>query len=396
MTARKVRDGVWSGDSGDAKPFYPRANPGDQFYERDTGNTYVYLRTWKLATSSLAFSGLTGSPSDNPALQAAFDRRAFHENGFVERSESVISFTEGTRTASVQPTGTDFVVYSDHTPYVKTGDTVVISDTEGLHFVYYDSSGTLVESTIFVDEIITVWAFVMVVYWDSTNSEAVLVADERHGATMDSQTHIYNHNTLGTRYGNGLALTDIDTGGGGTDAGAQLGVTDGSIWDEDIRHTIVGGSPQALAVPAQIPLVYRSGAAGDWRKLAATDFPIATTGTGRAAWNEDTGATWQLTEVGNNDYVLVHLLALGDINHPIMGIVGQATYATTNAAEAAAPGELQQLNLGSLDLLTPEAVFLGTLLIQTKDTFANAVRSTFIPTAEGDDYIDWRRTVRAR
>lgn len=326
------------------------------------------------------------------ALDTLFDAKADRENGFVDRADSEISFTDGTRTFSIEPTGTSFAYYVDGVSYTKSAqETLVIADTEGMHYIYYDGA-SLTSATTFSAAIITDYAFCAAVYWDADNQEAIFFGDERHGNKMDSATHIYNHLTFGTRYGSGLGIAGITADGDGDDdVHAQLSVANGSIWDEDLQTVITNGSPQTLSPVAQIPLFYRSGASGDWRRIAATNFPITTTGTGRAAWNEWTGATWQLSEVGNLDWVCVHIVATSDVRHPIVGIVGQAEYGTLTDVRDGAETELASLQLGPLDTIFPEFLPIATVVFRTSNTYANTVKSLITTTwnTEGDEYISW-------
>ena len=306
------------------------------------------------------------------------------ENGFDDRADSTLSFTDATRTFQISPVGGSFVYYASGARYIKTAsDTVVIGDVEGLWYIYYDGD-TLSATQTFSDDLIMVHALVAVVRWDATNNEAVLLGDERHGNIMDSITHLYQHNTTGTKYGSGLAITDVTADGtGNLDAHAQIGTSSGVIWDEDIELSI-----PADAVPASIPLFYREGANGDWRKITATGFIVTTAGTGRAAYNEWTGAVWQLTEVANNDFVLAHLYAINDINDGYCIIIGQESYATVPAAREGAATELLRLETDGLP--TVEFKSVGTLILQTSSSYSNAVKSRVRTTDEGGDYIDWR------
>jgi hypothetical protein len=314
-----------------------------------------------------------------------------NESGFVDRSESAISWDDATRTLTISPTGASFVFYQRGVRYEKSApDAVQITDTEGLHYIYYDA-GVLSVTTTFSLDIITEFPFVAAVEWDVAEAEAIIVGDERHGRDMDSATHRYNHSTFGARWGGGLALGDLDIDGSGDDASAaQLSVSDGSLWDEDIEHVVTNGAPQTLAPIAQVPMFYRSGVNGDWHRLAATNYPVATTGTGRCAWNEYTGSTWQLSEVGNNDFACVHLFATGDTRHPIIGMVGHATYPTVASARQGAEVEIRSLAFGVLEVLTPENVPIATLIVETGNAYGNAVKSRFRSTDAGADYIDWR------
>ena len=260
----------------------------------------------------------------------------------------------------------------------------------GYSYIYYDDDN-LTSTTTFSNDIITQFTWVGLVYWDATNNTAIMLSDERHGYLMDSSTHIYHHLTTGAQYQDGLGLGNMDIDGNGNDnSAAQFSFADGAIWDEDIQHLIVDGSPQELSTIAEIPMYYRLGAAGDWRKVAATTYPITTTGSGRAAWNEFTGGAWQLTEVASVDYVLVHYYATNDQVDPIIGIVGQADYSTVNLARLGALVEIRTLQFGPLDALLPETVPIATVIFETRSTYSNAVKSRVRSTDTGDDYIDWR------
>lgn len=366
--------------AGSSFPGTPSA--GELFWRTDEATLY------RRNDANDAWEGISSSGSGT-------DPNLVVENGFDSSgtdSGTTITFTDGTRTLAITPTGADFTFWSNGTSYTKSAqETIQISDVEGLHFIYYNSSGVLTETTTFAATLITSECLVAIVYWDATNNESVIFADERHGRTMDSATHLLLHQSFGAQYVSGLGLGNLVVGGdGNTDSHAQFSVSNGVIYDEDIRIDIDDGSPQELDPIAQIPLLYRSGASGEWRKVAATNFPITTTGTGRAAWNEWTGATWQLTEVGNNDYVLVHYFASNDTRHPIIGVVGQANYATRGDAEAGAPTEIKDLAFGQLDSLLPEFRAIATVIFQTGDGKSNTVKSSVEETENGNDYVDWR------
>jgi len=351
------------------------------------GSTYGRNNgAWVVASGGAGIWGsITGTLSNQTDLQAVLDNKQDIENGFEDRTDSTMTFTDGTRTFEISPTGVDYTIHAGGSTYVKSSaENIVIPDLEGIHFIYFDGSGVLQTTQTFSSAIILDFAFTALVYWDATNSTAITFAEERHGSSMNSATHLYNHETIGTRYGNGLLPVNIDADGNGNDASAaQIGVSSGTIWDEDIEISI-----PADAVPANIPILYRSGAAGDWRKIAATDYIATTTGTGRGAWNEDTGATWQLTEVANNDFFCMHLYATNDLNEGYFLIVGQTDYTTIGNARTGASSELFNLSVSGLPVVEYKAV--ATFIMQTSNSYGNAVQSRVRTTDLGDDYIDWR------
>lgn len=201
------------------------------------------------------------------------------QSGFVDRSATTISFDAGTRTFTVTPTGSDFAVYENGTRYLLAGaQNVVIPDTEGTHWIYFDG-GTLTSSTTYSETIHKEKALVGQVQWDATNDVALLVGDARHEVAMDVLTKYSVHNTDGAKYSEGLEAT-VTIGDGSSNTHAQLALSNGSIFNEDIDINITDAPApsadfeQVLDPIAQLPLFYRDGAGGDWRKETANDYPI--------------------------------------------------------------------------------------------------------------------------
>ena len=376
-----------------------KATQGDAELGVDNDKFMTALRTAQAIdaqVSPTAWAELIGDLTDEQADAARIILQSQKkENGFDNRTDSTISFDNATRTFTIAPSTSSYRFVSTGNTYTKTSpETLQISDVEGLHFIYFDGE-TLVETTNFSINIIVDYAFVAVLYWNATDQNTIIFQDERHGNVMDSATHVYNHVTFGTRYQDGLGLTGIQPDGNGGPAGdVQFGVNGGSIWDEDIQHTIINFQPQKLSYPARIPVFYRVGTNGDWRRGPTnSNFPVMTTGTGRLAYNNFTGSEWQMTEVSNNSYVLYHYFATGDVNHPIIGIMGQSQYGSLSNAQAAARVEINDLNKGQLDILNPEYFAIATVIFETRDNYSNAVKARIRSTDGGESYIDWRTSI---
>jgi hypothetical protein len=323
---------------------------------------------------------------------------AIVENGFENRTDSEYSFDDPSLTFTIQPVGANYTFWADMVRHVKSApEQTTIPDVEGIHFLYFDRDGAIQNSQIFSNDLLVNYAWIALVYWDADNKVSTILEDERHGHTMDSRTHTYLHNTVGAAYSSGLALGSITTEGTGDNAvDAQMAIQGGVFFDEDIRHQITPGtgSPvsggQKLEFPAKIPVFYLNGAAGDWRKIDATFYPITTVGSGRAAWNQYSGGVWSLAEVNSNDYVLYHIFATGDDFEPIISVVGQSMYPTIADAQTGAQSEINNLQFGLVAGLVLEHVPLGTIIVQTSDGYANGVKSRIRITSTGYDYIDWR------
>lgn len=319
------------------------------------------------------------------------------ENGFDNRIDTILSFNNISREFTITPTGPSFSFWSNGKKYIKNApQSIIIPDIEGLHYFYFDINGVLQTTQIFSPTFITRDCWASLVYWDATNNKTILIGDERHGRTMDSEVHSYLHNTLGTRYDEGLGLGNIDADASGNlDSDAQISIADGIIRDEDIRFVISNNLPQTLSPIAEIPLIYRVGVdPGVWRKIDATQFPITTTGgSNRAAWNNPNAGgpgVWGLSEVSNNSFVLMHIFATTSIEEPIFAIIGQNEYITLTAAQDAALSEVNNLSFGPLQSFAVEFKAIATLIFETSNSYTNSVKSRIRTTSTGGEFIDFR------
>jgi hypothetical protein len=318
--------------------------------------------------------------------------------GFPNRTDSTISRVDGSRTFTVQPAVTDFDFYIAGTKFTKTAaQTKVWNDAEGLHYFYFDAAGVLQVTQVFSEAIILQYAFVALLYWDFTNKASILFADERHGIQMNGQTHLHFHLSFGARWMSGLALQGITADGdGNVNASAQFAVQDGYVRDEDIQFLIQDGSPQDLTPTAQIPIYHRVGAAGDWRKKAADNFPMVYQGTAgypatqRLPFNEFTGGVWGLTQISTGNFICMHYFGTNNTDEPVIGIQGQIEYLTVADARVGAQSEIKSVLFGSLP--TPELVPLGTVIFQSATTYGNTPKARVRSDSTGAPYVDFRRT----
>jgi len=311
-------------------------------------------------------------------------------SGIANRSATSLTYdttsTPDQCTVHIGPDTEDVEVYILGKKYIfSTTQSVTLADTEGTHYVYFNTSGTLVETAVFDKRIITEWAYVAAVYWDATNKEVVYFGDERHGINMAGETHYNLHNSQGTAYITGLALGDIIADStSAIDADAQFSVTSGTILDEDISTEI-----DAISAPAAIPVLYLTGASAYSRLSTVTNFPVINTvGTGRVAYNQFTGGAWQLTEATDGYFVLAHIFATNDIDNPVIAVAGQAEYATLSAARDGAETEINSVVKG--DLPFQEFLAIATIIFETNDTFGNTPKAVIRSTNSGGDYQDWR------
>lgn len=325
----------------------------------------------------------------NSSILKQILRNKSDKTGWIESAPVTLSFDNGTRTFTITPTGDTFEYWIQGQKFIKSvAETVVIDDTEGLWYIYY-ILGTLTASQ-------TPWnitpgnkALVAIIHWDATNNIEIGILYELHGYLMHPATHKWAHDTIGTRYEDGLA---ISLGAGG-DLG-KVGLTGGQIHDEDIAIVITDGAggalfEQVLTLPAQIPVFYRSGSAA-WRKYTAGDYPFYdNSGGDNIHYNLDTAGSWSSQEAsGAAKYIAMWIYATEEQNEPIIAIMGQNE--SNTVAQARVDNTLDTLSFGTLP--TPEMKILFRLILRTDGgsiesldlrAVSNLPGGTFVPTSHG-------------
>jgi hypothetical protein len=314
-------------------------------------------------------------------------------NGFPNRTSTILSFVNATRTFTITPTGTEFHFYELGYKYEKdSAESVVIDNTEGLHIIYYDT-GVLTSlvnpNDGQIDTLIRTKSLVAYIYWDATNSAHSYFADERHGISMDPTTHSYLHFSRGAQYLSGLGLGDIISDAAGSlDSHAQFSIESGVTVDEDIIT-----SPDSIASTTGLPIYYLTGATGIMRRTTEPGFSVLQ-GTNYLYYNEWTGATWQLTEIGSGNYVLCHVFSVNgyDGEDQQIAVMGQNEYTIIADARAGASTEIANILSG---FPFQEIVPVATVIFESKSNYTNSIKSV-IRSADGGDYVDWRTSELAQ
>lgn len=311
--------------------------------------------------------------------------------GFPNRTDSVVTFDDGTASLTIAPTGASFDVYIKGKKFTKTvAESVALNTSEPEnHYFYYDNTGTLQSTHVFFPEIFSENAIVAVVYWNTNIQEHVYFAEERHGLQMDGATHGYLHTTFGARYISGLALENFDE----VTFIPGLDVDQGSIRDEDLLLQI------PLSNTVDIGIMYRIGT--QWKKVTGLSYPLlyidatldyvasGLSRGGRIPYNNFDGVSWSLEDPGSdNVFVLVHYFATNDKENPIVAIQGTNFYNNVPDAKNAAASEIQ--NLTGLPFL--EFVAIGTVVYKTSESFALPTYAEYVPIEPGVNYVDFRGT----
>ena len=323
-----------------------------------------------------------GSPLTNAEVDANFSNLneaitiGGEPMGHEDKAQSTLSFDAGTRTVTIAPVSGSFTVWVKGKKFVfTTAQSVVIPNTTGLHYVYFNTSGVLSSHMTFFD-----WpneAMTAYVAWNAATGAAPFFGDERHGVTLDWQTHEYLHRTRGAALANGFSISNYSVvGDGSSDAHAQLDLSGGTFFDEDLQVDITHSNTptpntwqQDLAGPAQIPVLYRSGSG--WVRDNPTNF-ILKAGTATPRYNTESGGVWGLTDVPNNSYSVVWVLATNNLTYPVVAIMGQ--YADNNSSNA------ENFEWGSMNLDGfPSIEFrpLYKIVFQCSTSYANTIKARF-------------------
>lgn len=344
---------------GEEGPIGPQGPQGIQGLKGDTGDT-----------GPQGPSGLGGEDIGYPV-------------GFLDAQNSTISIDEPTKFFTITPIASPYTVFVGGKKIeISNALSTYWSNDTGVHFFYIDENGLLETRTDFIEEIITKYAFVSILYWDASTQKAIYFGEERHGISMGTKTHLYLHTTRGTQFDRGLKLVNfVVDGGGSLNTHAQFTSESGVIWDEDIKHVI----------PAQLtfPVFYRSGIT--WKAKSAGAFPIIYNGqegyTGTTiAYNKLNGGTWSLQAVDSNKFMLVHIFATNNIAYPLVAILGIEQYATKTAARDAVKTETQQLGGMPFAEFTP----VGSVIFQTNNAYTNTPKAQIVSTDTGANYQDER------
>lgn len=284
--------------------------------------------------------------------------------GHVDKNESVISFDADNRIFSIAPVAASFTVWCAGFKVVFVGtESVTLPDETGLYYIFFDENGDLgYQDGYFNWELQAPTAYV---YWNAETAQAAYFGDERHGITLDWQTHEYLHRTRGAVFADGFDIGGYTLSGDGSlDADAQFSLDNGSFFDEDLQVDISHSETPALNTwqqhitsPCRAPVLYRSGAG--YVLDSPTDFPVKA-GVSYPLYNSATGGAWSTVEASANKYIVAFVIATNNLNYPVISVMGQSVYNNIADAKAVSFASLNLENFPSLEFRT-----LYRLILQT-------------------------------
>jgi len=327
--------------------------------------------------------------SNSLEIKSAFDGLK-NPTGFPDSTTQISTFTNGTLLFEISPVGDDFTVFIQGVKYVKDStEDIEIADTEGIHYIYYDTDGVLQElvnpTGTQIQSMIINETIVAIIYWDADGSQQIYFTgnNEYHGTVMTGATHAYLHCAIGAKYISGMAPSNIVADGDGDiNASGQFGVVSGIFYDEDLTISL-----STIASTVGLPIYYLDSASADWRRSIVAGYSVLNE-TSLIAWNEYTGGAWQQTQAGSGNFVLCHIFGSNDSTYNYISIQGQNEYTSVNNARNGAETEI--ISMYTIGLPFAEFVPIATFIFETRTTYDNGVKGRIRSTGSGDDFVDWR------
>jgi hypothetical protein len=310
-------------------------------------------------------------------LHTEINELSLEPQGFVNRLDSVISFNDSTRTFTIAPSGSSYDIYIEGVKVTKTtSESIIIPTGTALNYLHFNTDTGLLDNktTGFNFDTDVPIAYI---HWNSSINQSTFFGEERHGIRMDSMTHKWIHNTFGMQYINGLSIGGyILLGNGSSNSHAQIDISDGTLYQEDIIINIADGDngiefTQQLNPIAYIPVYYHLGTTGQWVRDVSTPYPLKYNAT-RAQYNLLSGETWTIPNVTNNRYFAMWIVATNDINDPILAIMGQREDSSLGSAE----NNNTWSDIDLTNIPTNEIRPLYRLIFITNGTFTNTPKSS--------------------
>lgn len=318
--------------------------------------------------------------------------------GFVNRTDSLITFNDSTRTFTIQPavSGSFYEVYVKGQKVVKnTAETVVLGSGTALNFLHFSTTAPyqLETKTTFFDFIDDVP--ISYIHWNSSTNQSTFFGEERHGIRMDTVTHKWIHNTFGIQYINGLSIGGYILAGNGTlDSHAQFDISDGVLYQEDIVINVTDDNGinsseefvQPLSPIAYIPVYYHLGTTGQWVRDSGSPFALKYNAT-RPFYNlysPGPPPNWTIPNVDDNKYLAMWIVATNDINDPILALMGQRQ---DSSLQLALDNNIwQDINLTNIPVFEFKPLY--RLIFRVDDAYTNT------PKAVLENILDLRLSIQ--
>lgn len=270
-------------------------------------STFTYGVDLNGVPLSIADGGTAASTAADASLSLGYKPMT----GFLSSTGFTIGMSGSN--FSITPS-TSIDVYSGGTKFTISGAQTVAIDLadNDEHYIYFNTSGVLVRS-------LSPWDLtsdnipVSIVY---KSGAVYAVQKEYHSAYRNKMWHSEHHNTEGAMYSSGLTGTFTNT---------TLSVTQGVMYDEDLRHD-TGGTLTNCAI------WYRNSGGGSMTLEQNILTPYKAIA---GALQYDNAGT--ITPVGVNQYVNSWVYVTNDKDYPIYVVIGQSSDTLANIRNEGTP-----------------------------------------------------------
>jgi hypothetical protein len=251
--------------------------------------------------------------------------------GFVDRTDSTLTFNNSTRTITLTPIDGSYDLYYRGKKFTITNTlTKVITNIPGGRYIKFnpitqqlDEGGS---TPSLIDDLLVAY-----VYWNG--SSAIVFGDERHSASRDTNWHQAQHLNVGSVWRSGGVLTATYNNA----SLVSLGLSNLVIADEDVIHNINHSATPALSyeqvlTPAAIiPVLYLNGTS--YTQSTPSSIPWVHINN-VPQYNPVVNSSGSLSNVNNNRYVSYWLLGTSDMYYPVKLLLGNVQHQTEKDALA--------------------------------------------------------------
>lgn len=248
--------------------------------------------------------------------------------GFESVAGSTISYVDATRVFTLATSSSYNVWYRGTKSTINTTKTITLTATAGNHYIGLNPTTLALEEVSAGDSIFTDTILVAAVYLNTGATKAIIVGDERHASSRDTDWHKNAHNNFGAMWRSGGALTYTLN----SDTATTLSIASPILLaDEDLVHTIshnpspTGYFTQILTGTASMPTIYMNGATYDQTTDSTTPWVA---GTATARINPISGGTGSLADAGDGKYLNYWIVATNDVVRPIKALMGRVAYSS--------------------------------------------------------------------
>lgn len=350
---------------------------GDQFLQIDASSGLPLL------TPEDATKKVVGN-----ATGTAYELVASTTNsGFNSKTAQTLSFDNGSLTATITPTMTDYTVtYSNGKEITKTTDSIPITNVNGIHGIYYNDTTGVLETfptenkeqiwDHFQTHIIVGW-----VEWSVIDQVGNIVTTVFKDRTMSVTTFSKNFFDKAIYVLSGMTVFDDPSFGGSVtpdsslNTSAQVGFTAGTSLLADAKYPI-----PVRAIGHDWAIIYKD-PSSETRSLIKTDYlflqelDIPAIGSSARILYNNAGSP---TACGSGNFVWYSVGIINDIDEArqVISFMGENEYSTK--AEAQTFVDSERIQIASSMEIEQQVSLIYMVLLESKSSFSNDTQARIV------------------